>query len=417
MDYKKLLQLILDIAEEMLVAGAEVSRVEDSIQRMCAAYGFIEERTNAFIITSNIQVAAESPDGEVITQIRQVVRSDINYDRLDYLNDLSRKICSKRYSLEEIREMYDAVMARPGNPLPFYLLGRFCAAGGFTVFFGGSIADGVFAGLAGILVALFLRFMDRIDNNVLAKTFLASILSGFLAIGLSFFGIHADKIMIGCIMLLIPGIALTNSIRDMLIGDIASGLLRFFNSLLIAVVIACGFAIPILFVGKSFMLLHSGGSYYGEYEWLVQLASALIGSYGFAVFFNMKGRQVAYAAVSGCATWGVYLAAVHFGMEGVFLPTLIASIFAGIVSDRLAVINRAPATIFLTASAITLIPGSSLYYAMSNLVSRNMENFEFYAQRAVSTALAIALGFFFVALFNKYLALARKSGRKRERGE
>ena len=54
MDYSKLLQVILDIAEEMLVCGAEVSRVEDSIERMCDAYGCT--RVNAFIITSNIQV-------------------------------------------------------------------------------------------------------------------------------------------------------------------------------------------------------------------------------------------------------------------------------------------------------------------------------------------------------------------------
>ena len=54
MNYYKLLQAILDVAEEMLVCGAEVARVEDSITRMCDAYGCT--RTNAFIITSNIQV-------------------------------------------------------------------------------------------------------------------------------------------------------------------------------------------------------------------------------------------------------------------------------------------------------------------------------------------------------------------------
>ena len=87
MNYSKLLQAILDIAEEMLVCGAEVDRVEDSIERMCYAYGC--DRVNAFIITSNIQVTFEDPEGNIITQIRRLVRNDTNFDRLDYLNNLS----------------------------------------------------------------------------------------------------------------------------------------------------------------------------------------------------------------------------------------------------------------------------------------------------------------------------------------
>ena len=87
MNYNKLLQAILDVAEEMLVCGAEVGRVEDSIIRMCSAYGC--DRINTFIITSNIQVTFEDPEGNIITQIRRITRNDANFDRLDYLNDLS----------------------------------------------------------------------------------------------------------------------------------------------------------------------------------------------------------------------------------------------------------------------------------------------------------------------------------------
>ena len=102
MDYTKLLQAILDIAEEMLVCGAEVSRVEDSIERMCTAYGCT--RVNAFIITSNIQVTMEDPDENIVTQIRRIVRNNVNFDKLDYLNDLSRWICREKPSVTEIRK-------------------------------------------------------------------------------------------------------------------------------------------------------------------------------------------------------------------------------------------------------------------------------------------------------------------------
>ena len=88
MNYDKLLQTILDIGEEMIVAGAEVSRVEESVFRMCKSYGC--DRINAYILLSNMQVTVETPDEQIITHIRYMERSDVNFDRLDYLNDLSR---------------------------------------------------------------------------------------------------------------------------------------------------------------------------------------------------------------------------------------------------------------------------------------------------------------------------------------
>ena len=70
-DYDKILQGILDIGEEMIVAGAEVSRVEDSISRMCRSYG--GDRINVFIIISNIQVTMETPDGRILTHILSLI--------------------------------------------------------------------------------------------------------------------------------------------------------------------------------------------------------------------------------------------------------------------------------------------------------------------------------------------------------
>ena len=66
-------------------------------------------------------------------------------------------------------------------------------------------------------------------------------------------GDHQDKIMIGGIMLLIPGIAMTNSIRDMLTGDIVTGMLRLVDSILRAAAIACGFALSLMITGGGML--------------------------------------------------------------------------------------------------------------------------------------------------------------------
>lgn len=251
MDYSRLLQVVLDVAEEMLVCGAEVSRVEDSIERMCVAYGCDYMRINAFIITSNIQVTMEDPDGKIITQIRRIVRSDVDFDKLDYLNDLSRYICENKPSVEEIRQRFDRVMARKHYPQWVLGLGSAFAAGSFAVFFGGTLVDGAVAGVTGIAITVMLNILGKIERNQLAKTFIVSFMAGiFILLMIRMgFGNNADKIMIGSIMLLIPGIAMTNSVRDMLIGDIVSGMLRLTNSLIQAAAIACGFALAMMVMG------------------------------------------------------------------------------------------------------------------------------------------------------------------------
>ena len=226
MNYEKLLQAILDVAEEMLVCGAEVARVEDSIERMCTAYGC--NRVNSFIITSNIQVTFEDPDGSIVTQIRRIVRNDVNFDRLDYLNDLSRYICRERPPLKELVRRYDQVMGRKALPAWIKYTGA-------------------------VIITGLMAFLGKIEENQLAKVFMISVAAGFAALILVKLGLgdNEDKIMIGGIMLLIPGIAMTNSLRDMLTGDIATGLLRLVNSLLLAASIACGFALPLILTGGS----------------------------------------------------------------------------------------------------------------------------------------------------------------------
>ena len=64
------LACILDLGELLLTSGAEVMRVEDTVARLCAAYGF--ETTDVFTITSSIVVTARAPDGRVLTQTRRI---------------------------------------------------------------------------------------------------------------------------------------------------------------------------------------------------------------------------------------------------------------------------------------------------------------------------------------------------------
>ena len=134
---------------------------------------------------------------------------------------------------------------------------------------------------------------------------------------------------------------------------------------------------------------------------MIQLGSAFLGSIGFAIFLKMKGRQIIHAGLGGLVTWFIYLTAFEF-CQSVFLSNLIAAVFVGIFAEIMARVNRAPATIFLTAAAIPLIPGGKLYYTMYGLVSKDELLFMESGADAVIIALAISLGFVVVAVIKRY---------------
>lgn len=135
---------------------------------------------------------------------------------------------------------------------------------------------------------------------------------------------------------------------------------------------------------------------------VVQIIAALVGSVGFAIFFKMKGRQIALAGIGGAVTWMVYLFVQSF-VTGYFVPYFAAAVFVAVYAEIMARINRAPATIFLTAAAVPLIPGGSLYYTMAGLVNKNEVLFTQSGEAAIVIALAIAMGFVVVAVITRYI--------------
>ncbi len=246
--HTEFLHLLVDIAEEILKCGAEINRVEDTVSRMGTAYG--AQRVNVFAITSSIVVTVEMPNGEALTESRRINSSGtVNFSRLEALNRLSREYCTERFSVEELRSRFKVALL-PIN-VRYYYIGGIIAALSFAVFFGGTLLDGIAAGVFAIFICyLMLNSYKFCPNSIVAK-FLCSLLTGVLVCAVSRLIpiFNADKIMAGDIMLLIPGIALTNSMSNIILGDTVTGLTRFTESLVQAAALAGGFMLAIFIVG------------------------------------------------------------------------------------------------------------------------------------------------------------------------
>ena len=248
-ELEKVLSLALDLGKGMVKCGAEINRVEDTVIRICYAYNI--RRTEVFSVISMIYATVFSEDGKTHTQMRRIYSNAVNFRRLENLNALSRKICSEKPDVDIARTELEQILSDTKKLDVFICLGYIVAAMSFTVFFGGSLLDSLASAPIAVILYLMSVYIKAKGANFLFFTAVSSLIIGFLSeffvhIG---FGNNADMIKIGSVMLIIPGLMLINSVREMLCGDVMSGLLRLLESVIIALAIACGFAVAILVVG------------------------------------------------------------------------------------------------------------------------------------------------------------------------
>ena len=244
----ELLRLALDVGGEMLKAGGEISRVEDTIIRICKAYK--AEHVEVFAIPSLMVAAVRMADGAYSSQIRRVYGTENNLHKIEIFNAISRDICANTPDFAEVDRMVHEAKRKRSYPMWVRVLAASVVASAFAILFGGNVWDGLAAAVIGVIIyVLDMIPIDRI--NRLAKLALQSFLGGLLAclsvkIG---FGHDAGMIMIGTIMLLVPGLSFNTALRDLLCGDLLAGTLKTVQCILAALMIAAGYLLAMVLVG------------------------------------------------------------------------------------------------------------------------------------------------------------------------
>ncbi len=238
----------LNIGEAMYCAGAEISRIEDTLYRLGKAYG--AEHVSIYALTSSIVVTMEFPGEATITQSRRIRRRDsFDLKKLEVLNSLSRECTAQLLPVDELRRRVLAILEEQPKQ-SMILLGEILAASAFAVFFGGALLDALAAAAFACCIYLLQRYMQPLCQGRIFFNIITSFLVGSMICGICRLipVLHAGQIMIGDIMVLIPGIAITNSMRYALSGDSISGIEKLIDSVLLAGGIAVGFTLAIYFV-------------------------------------------------------------------------------------------------------------------------------------------------------------------------
>ena len=337
---KEILALAVEIGDALLRNGAEVYRVEDTVMHILEAYEI--ENYDVYVLSNGIFASANEDREDACSMIRHIPLGTTHLGRIAALNQLSREICSHECSLidawNRLERCKNISFGKPVVHIFFCGLGCGC----FSYLFGGTALDSIVGFFIGMLLQVFLFALKRHKNSKFITNILGSAFVTLLSLIVLSFGtpILYDKVIIGDIMPLVPGIALTTSIRDFFNGDYLSGAIHMIDAILTAFCIAVG------------------------------------------------------VGLTGAIGWVVYVIGLNSNM-GTVLANLTATFALTVFSRILSAIRRNPVTIYLIAGIFPLVPGAGIYYTSYYFIMNDMPQFSNYGMETIKVAGAIVLGIVF----------------------
>lgn len=258
MNHKLLLDTAVLAGEIMLCSGAETYRVEDTMYHILKTSE--AESIEALALMTGIVATLNSPDmGQPMTIMKAVNDRTTNLNHIIQVNDISRRYCGGELTLEETYRKLKQIggMQYCRTLCNIALVG---VASGFAMMFGGTFLDVVVTAMVGILLAGIITLGQKLRMNVIIVDILSSMGIAVLAIAMKTYAIQTinmDTVIISAIMPLVPGVAITNAIRDTLQGDYLSGGARVLEAFLKAASIALGVGIGMAIfgavAGRSFL--------------------------------------------------------------------------------------------------------------------------------------------------------------------
>ncbi len=241
---RAVLEFSAEAGRILLENGAEISRVEETMERICSHYQVHSE--HLFVLSNGIFLSGEIGNGTPYAHVQHVPVQCPQLEKVIAVNQLSREIEADKYTFAEAQARLAAIRAIQPPSVFQQILASGIGSACFCFLFGGSLADSACAFLAGFLLYLFmLKLAVRLSKIV------GIIAGGILLTEICIFcscaglGDSLDRMIIGAIIPLIPGVPFTNGIRDIADGDYISGSVRLLDALLTFLCIAIGVGIAL----------------------------------------------------------------------------------------------------------------------------------------------------------------------------
>lgn len=246
--YRLLMDTALLAGQIMLKSGAETYRVEDTICRILHTSGL--DTAETFATVTGLFVTLADPSIDAITKITRVSEKQTNLSQVYEVNDVSRRLCSGVITVEEAYQELLRIKEKKEYPVSMVYIGIIMTSSFFTLLLGGGILASALSAINGLCIVVCRLIAERVKLN----NFITDMLSSFIIAVATMLYAHllnnsviVEIIIVGSIMPLVPGVAITNAIRDTLQGDYLSGGSRAIEAFVIAACIAVGIGVGLAF--------------------------------------------------------------------------------------------------------------------------------------------------------------------------
>lgn len=387
---------VLETASEaghiLLENGAEISRVEDTMERISSHYGV---RSGHFFVLSNGIFTTSAVNK--YANVEFIPIRGIQLSKVVAVNRLSYDIAAGKYDIGTARRKLEKIKNAPAKPFLEQIAGSALGAAGFCAVFSGGFMDCAAAFAVGMILYVFCltvssRYLSKIVGGI-CNALLATLLC--LATFRAGFGTSLSNIIIGAIMPLIPGVPFVNGVRDLAYSDYIAGITRLTDAMLGFFCIAIGVGISFMLDGWVFsgMIELSGIVINPETAGLGwQTLAAFVGTFAFAILFGVPRAQYLASGAIGAAGWAAYLLLVRHCSTAPAVAITISTILICLMSRKTAVWDKCPSTVYLLCGIFPLVPGAGLFWFTYYLVTGQLKLSATTGLSAMSGAIAIVLG-------------------------
>ncbi|WP_303973650.1 threonine/serine exporter ThrE family protein [Streptococcus merionis] len=355
------MDLLLLAGRILLESGAEIYRVEETMTRMAEVLEL--DQFGTYVVNRAIVTSALNAKGLSESRTMTVAETSINLGRLEAVNTFSRNLSQhKAYDIASLYQELQNIETSYYHSDWQVILAYFAGAG-FSLALGSTAGDSLASALTGALLGCFFQMVTpyiqtRFLLNIFGASFVALIANLLYFGGL---GQHRSLIILGTLMVMIPGAFFVNAIREFSQNNYFTGLSLSMSALLTCSAISAGVAVTIAFLPFADQMTSTfTQTELTPIKLLVQILSAGFGTVAFSILYQTPKRHFLDLGILGGLTWGLYRILWHFFQIealAVFVPALLVAA----VSRILAIKRKSPATIFLSTSMFPLIPGLSFY--------------------------------------------------------
>ena len=152
----------------LLENGAEISRVEETIDRICRHYGV--DCGEAFVLSNGIFATAGRIGEQYFAKVQHIPVSGTHLNRVAAVNQLSREIEEGKHTLAGARACLEDIRTMPGKSETMQIMASAVGSACFCLLFGGGPAEMAVSFAAGFLLYVYiLHFSSRHLSRIMAN--------------------------------------------------------------------------------------------------------------------------------------------------------------------------------------------------------------------------------------------------------